>query len=271
MIPEPPATAPGERPVPDTPGAADELWFATPPGWIELVAFPDDETASAWFDGLLDQTPELRDEAGPLLREAYRTARAEAAGTPVDSAGAIVTLVDGDEGADGPDRVTVWQYSVRLLLLPPAQGIDLMTVVERFLASPAGRRGLEHADDLVESFTTPDGRSGIAVHATAAADDPERLRQHLPHAAPDRLGTVVAATRFPHVAGDPRERVLLVSGICPRPEERTAMSLVAAHIVASARLRGADDAPLPGRIDVDATGRGRHAAAAPGTSAGGAG
>lgn len=255
MIPAPPDTAPGEDPTPETPVAAEELWFAAPPGWIELVAFDDDEEAAAWFDGLLDQTPELRDGAGPLLREAYRTARAEARGAPVDSAGALVTLVDGDDGPDGPDRVTVWQYAVRLLLLPPAQGIDLMTVVERFLASPAGGRRLEHDDDLVESFTTPDGRPGVAVHSVLEASDPERLRRDLPHADPEHLGTVVAAARFPHVVGDRRERILLVSGICPRPEERTAMSLVAAHIVASARLRGSAQPPLPGRIDVDTTGR----------------
>ena len=57
--------------LPDEP--VEYLRLAVPPGWIELKAFSDDDTASAWFDALLDETPDLVDGAGRArLQEVYR-------------------------------------------------------------------------------------------------------------------------------------------------------------------------------------------------------
>jgi hypothetical protein len=92
---------------------ADELLLtAVPPGWIELKAIADDDAATAWFDALLDETPQLFDDSGRArLHECYRASRAEVAHLPVDSAGVLVTLLEGD-------TPTLWAFTMTQVAFP---------------------------------------------------------------------------------------------------------------------------------------------------------
>jgi len=228
----------------------DELWFVTPPGWIELVAHEDDEEAARWFDRLLAKTPDLIDEAGlDLLRRTFADVRRQMPRDLVDSAGVLVTTLEDD-------AVTLWQYTITLLTPPQAGDVNLMAVVERFLESPEGREPLGEGD-FVESFRTPDGRDGVAVHTTTNLDDGGRLASNIPGATPNRLGVVHAAVRLNRVRGASGDRLAVIVGTAPKVEQRLPMSIVAAQILVSARLRDSDAEPPAGRVDVDATGRGR--------------
>jgi hypothetical protein len=234
----------------------DELWFVTPPGWIELVAHEDDEEAAAWFDRLLAKTPDLVDEAGAdLLRRTFAEVRRQMPRDLVNSAGVIVTTLEDDE-------VTLWQYTLTLMTPPQAGDVNLMAVVERFLESPEGREPLGEGD-FVESFHTPDGRDGIAVHTTTSLDDGGRLAANIPGANPDRLGVVHAVVRLNRVRGASGDRLAVIVGTAPNVEQRLPMSIIAAQVLVSARLRDSDAEPPVGRIDVDATGRRRDESAPP--------
>jgi hypothetical protein len=229
----------------------DELWVGIPPGWIELVAHEDDAEAARWFDRLLDQTPDLFDEPGRrVLRASYDEVRRQMPQGAVDAAGVLVTtLPDGD--------VTLWQFTVTVVPVPPSGDVNVMAVIERFLASEAGRRPLDDPDDLVESFRTDDGRDGVAIHTTASVADDGRLAGLVPAATPDRLGVVYAAVRLNRPATATADRLAVVTGVAPTVAQRLPMSIVAAQLTLSARLRdGAAPAP-PGRVDVDTTGHRR--------------
>ena len=234
----------------------DELWFVTPPGWIELVAHEDDEEAAPWFDRLLAKTPDLVDEAGTdLLRRTFAEVRRQMPRDLINSAGVIVTTLEDDE-------VTLWQYTLTLMTPPQAGDVNLMAVVERFLESPEGREPLGEGD-FVESFHTADGRDGIAVHTTTVLDDGGRLAANIPGANPDRLGVVHAAVRLNRVRGASGDRLAVIVGTAPNVEQRLPMSIIAAQILVSARLRDSDAEPPVGRIDVDAAGRRRDESAPP--------
>lgn len=228
----------------------DELWFVTPPGWIELVAHEDDEEAARWFDRLLAKTPDLVDEAGlARLRSTFAEVRRQMPRDLVDSAGVLVTVLEDDE-------VTLWQYTVTLMTPPQAGDVNVMAVIERFLESAEGREPLGE-DDFVESFHTPDGRDGVAVHTTTTLDDGGRLAANIPGANPARLGVVYAAVRLNRVRGASGDRLAIIVGTAPNVEQRLPMSIIAAQVLMSARLRDSDADPPAGRIDVDATGRRR--------------
>jgi hypothetical protein len=229
----------------------DELWVGIPPGWIELVAHEDDAEAARWFDRLLDQTPDLFDESGrDILRRSYDEVRQQLPQTAVDSAGVLITTLADDE-------VTLWQFTITIVPVPPSGDVNVMAVVERFLASDAGRRPLDDPDDLVESFRTDDGRDGVAIHTTTAVSDGGRLSSNVPTAEPERLGVVYAAVRLNRPAAATADKLAVVTGVAPTVEQRLPMSIVAAQITLSARLRDGDSPPPPGRVDVDTTGRRR--------------
>lgn len=229
----------------------DELWIGIPPGWIELVAHEDDVEAARWFDRLLDQTPDLFDEAGrDVLRRSYDEVRRELPQTGVDAAGVLITTLADDE-------VTLWQFTVTIVPVPPSGDVNVMAVVERFLESDAGRRPLDDPDDLVETFRTDDGRDGVAIHTTTNLSDDGRLASHVPGARSDRLGVVYAAVRLNRPASATADRLAVVTGVAPTIEQRLPMSIVAAHLTLSARLRDGDAPRPPGRVDVDTTGHRR--------------
>lgn len=237
------------------PDEGDELWLAVPPGWIELVAHNDDAEASAWFERLLDQTPALFDDDGrAILRQAYDEVRRQMPQGLIDAAGVLITSLDDDADANA---ATLWQFSVAVVPAPPSGDVNLMAVVERFLDSPQGRRPLTDEDDLVESFRTEDGRDGVAIHTTTRVDDGGRLAGNVPGTDPARLGVVYAAVRLNRPRAATADRIAVVTGVAPNVEQRLAMSLVAAGLTLSAQLRDHDDAPPPGRVHLDATGRGR--------------
>lgn len=229
----------------------DELWVGIPPGWIELVAHEDDAEAARWFDRLLDQTPDLFDDAGrEVLRDSYDQVRRQMPRGAVDAAGVLVTTLADDE-------VTLWQFTVTVVPVPPSGDVNVMAVVERFLDSETGRRPLDDPDDLVESFRTDDGRDGVAIHTTARVSDDGRLARNVPGTDADRLGVVYAAVRLNRPATATADRLAVVTGVAPSVAQRLPMSIVAAQLTLSARLRDGDaDAP-PGRVDVDTTGRRR--------------
>ena len=60
--------------------------------------------------------------------------RAEVAPYPVDSAGALLTVLDDD-------RATLWMFTVTQVVFPPSGDANMMAVVERFLDSGEGRPG----------------------------------------------------------------------------------------------------------------------------------
>lgn len=231
---------------------SDELWFVVPPGWIELAAHADDAAAVAWFDRLLARTPDLlsvphRDQ----LREAFVQTRVR---LPVDQLGSAGLLLTSWEDGDGG---TVWQYTVDVMVVPGMGELNLMAVLERFLSSDEGKRPMGDGD-FVETFQTPAKRDGVAVFTTAEiTDDDGTLARHLPAIEPSRLGVVTSAVRLGRSPGSDDERILLVTGVAPNVDQRWAMALIAANIAATAQVRDSDDDPLPGRIDVDATGHGR--------------
>ncbi len=231
------------------------LRLAVPPGWIELKAFSDDDTAAAWFNALLDETPDLFDaEARDHLHEAYAQVRAEVAPYPVDSAGALLTLLDDD-------RATLWMFTVTQIVFPPTGDVNVMAVVERYLESGEGRAGAGK-DDLIESFTTEDGRDLVAIHTTARLDELQgSLSANIPGADPSRLGAVYAAIRLPRAKGSRQDRVVVVTGVAPTVEERTLMSLVAAQLTLSATLHTDAQGVPQGRIAVDPSGAFSRAAA----------
>ena len=231
------------------------LRLAVPPGWIELKAFADDDTASAWFAALLDETPDLFDDASRArLEEAYTRVRAEVAPYPVDSAGALLTVLDDD-------RATLWMFTVTQIVFPPSGDANVMAVVERYLESGEGRAGAG-PDDLIESFTTDDGRDVVAIHTTARLDERAgMLTGNIPGADPSRLGAVYAAVRLPRAKGSRQDRVVVVTGVSPTVEERTLMSLVAAQLTLSATLHTDAQGIPEGRIAVDPTGAFSRAAA----------
>jgi hypothetical protein len=239
--------------LPDEP--VEYLRLAVPPGWIELKAFSDDDTASAWFDALLDETPDLVDGAGRArLQEVYRQVRAEVAPYPVDAAGALLTLLDDD-------RPTLWMFTVTQIAFPPSGDANIMAVVERYLESGEGRAGAD-PDDLVESFTSDDGRDLVAIHTTARLDERQgRLSGNIPGADPSRLGAVYAAIRLPRAPRSRSDRVAVVTGVSPTVEERTPMSLVAAQLTLSATIHSDTDGIPEGRIAVDPSGAFSRAAA----------
>lgn len=228
----------------------DELWFGTPPGWIELAAHDGDEAAIAWFDRLLAQTPDAFDDRTLAdLRARFLQARGAVPRDGITSAGVLVTTTEADE-------ITAWQFTLAVVDMPPSGDVNVMAVIERYLESDEGRRPLG-ADDFVETFQTDDGRDGVAVHTTADSEQPAEILASLPTADPGRLGVVHAAVRLNRPRSADHDRVLVLTAVCPRPYERLALAVVAASVVLSARLRDGDAAPLPGRVDLDATGAGR--------------
>ncbi len=239
------------------PDAGDELWVAVPPGWIELVAHADDDEARLWFERLLDRTPDLFDDDGrAILRQSFDDVRRQVPRGALDAAGVLVTTLEDDS-------VTLWQFSIATLPVPPSGDVNMMAVIERFLDSPQGRNPLTDPDDLVESFRTEDGRDGVAIHTTTRVDDGGRLASTVPGTDPERLGVVHAAVRLNRPRSATADTIAIITGVAPNVQQRLAMSIVAAQITLSARLRDSDDAPLPGRVDVDATGRRRDEQAAP--------
>lgn len=228
----------------------DELWFAIPAGWIELVAHENDEEAAQWFDRLLGKTPDTFDEAAKkILRSSYDEVRRQMPRGLVDAAGALITSLD--------DEVTLWQFSVTLLSMPPAGDVNVMAVIEKFMNSAQGREGVIGDGDFIENFQTPDGRDGIAIHTTTQIDDNGRLAANVPGVDADRLGVVYAAVRLNRPSTASSDRLAVVTGVAPNVEQRLAMAIVAAQITISARLHDSDAEPLPGRIDVDVAGRQR--------------
>jgi hypothetical protein len=214
------------------------LALAVPPGWIELKAFTDDDTAVAWFGSLLDLTPDLfDDEARAELLECYRIAREQVRDLPVDSAGALMTAYDG--------RATVWTYTATLIAFPPSGELNAMTVLQRYLRADGQRH--VGPDDLIETFDTDDGREVVAVHTSVPldADLRDRLSASLPDGGqePGVAGVVQSAIRIPRAEGDDADRAVLVTGVAPRLEERLPMSLVAAQLTLSARLLAAGALP----------------------------
>jgi hypothetical protein len=236
----------------ETGSTGPDLWFLTPPGWIELVAIADEEEAARWFGELLDRTPQLF-ERGKTRAELLRTYRAvwqQVHDSPVDSAGALVTtLLDG--------TATIWQFTLRIVDLPATGDVNPMAVLERFLAAEQGPASdVLGPEDITETFRTEDGRDGVAIHATSRLGrDGETLPQNVSGADPAALGVVYAAVRLDRSPGTDADRLLLVTGVAPTVGERLAMALVAAQLTVSAQLGEPGSGPLPGRVDLDTTGR----------------
>lgn len=220
----------------------DELWVGLPPGWIELVAHPDETSARRWFDELLQTAPaSMPTEVRQALRQRYANVRTQMPRGTIDSAGLLVTTL--------PDDIaTVWQFAMTIVAGPPTGDVDLLAVVERFLDSPAGAVGLSPGD-LVESFVTHDGRPGVAIHTTTGG--PDALRSNVPHAETDALGVVYTAVRLEH-GREGSDRILLLTGIAPSVTERLPMAVLAAQIILSATLRDSEDRPDV-RVVLDAT------------------
>lgn len=236
---------------PERPESGDELWVGIPPGWIELVAHESDDAATEWFDRLLALTPDLLDErASTRLKRTFAEARRQLPSGLADAAGLLLTTLEDDQ-------VTLWQYTVTLVPVPPSGDVNVMAVVERFLKSPEGRRPLTDPDDLVETFQTTDGRDGVAIHTTTRVDDNGRLSANIPGADADRLGVVYAAVRLNRPRGASADRMAVITGVAPTVAQRLPMSVVAAQLTMSAQLRDSDAPPPPGRVDVDATGQRR--------------
>lgn len=220
----------------------DELWVGLPPGWIELVAHPDDESAARWFDALLETAPaDVPEPVRQALRTSYADVRAQMPRGTIDSAGILVTTLPDD-------TATIWQFAMTVVAGPPTGDVELLAVVERFLGSPAGAADLG-PEDVVESFETQDGRPGVAIHTTTGGSP--TIRDNVPHADPGALGVVYAAVRLQHVTSDD-DRLLLLTGIAPTVAERLPMAVLAAQMVMSAALRDSDDRPDV-RIALDAT------------------
>lgn len=236
------------RDAPEHPDVGDELWVAVPPGWIELVAHENDEDAARWFDRLLAKTPNTFDENGmESLRTSYDEVRRQMPRDSIDAAGVLVTTLDNDE-------VTLWQFTMSVVAGPPSGDVNVMAVVERFMGSAEGRELIAGKDDFAESFQTQDGRDGVAIHTTTRIDDDGRLAMNIPHADSERLGVVYAAIRLNRAKSTTADRIAIIVGVAPNVEQRLPMSIVAAQLTLSARLRDSDAPPLPGRIDIDVTG-----------------
>jgi hypothetical protein len=228
--------------------AGSELWVHVPPGWIELAAFAGDAEALAWFGRLLDETPDLfAATARAELMRTYAAVRSQVDHGLVDSAGTLVTTLPDD-------TVTIWQFTLRVVDLPPSGDVNPMAVVQRFLAAEqAGGTDELGTDDLVEEFRTEDGRDGVAIHTTApAGENGPLLLRHVPHADPAALGVVYAAVRLHRSSGGDFDRLAVVTGVAPTVAERLPMALVAAQLTLSARLRNARSDPPPGPVAVDA-------------------
>ena len=214
------------------------LTLAVPPGWIELKAFDDDAEALRWFTGLLDSTPALFDEPTRRhLLECYRVARAEALGLPVDCAGVLMTVYDG--------APTLWTYTVVVIALPSSGEVNSMAVLQRYLESD-GRSHLG-PEDLLESVDTPAGQEVVAIHTTSPVAPAlvEQVGDRVPGlgGAGSALGVVHSAVRLPRSPGEDVDRLVLVTGVAPRLEERLAMSLVAAQLTLTARAGSSADLP----------------------------
>lgn len=224
------------------------LRTAVPPGWIELKAFADDAEAERWFGELLDLTPDLYDAGQRAhLEEVYRQARAQVAQLPVDAAGVLFTVLEDD-------RPTLWSFTLTQVPFPESRDVNVLGVLERFLASEAGRRGLG-SDDVVETFETADGRDGVAIYTTGSVDPVTgHVGEHVPHLDAEALGVVHGAVRLPRLDGAQRDVVLVVSGVAPTLDERPLMALVAAQLTVNATLQPADQPLPPGRVAVDAVG-----------------
>lgn len=232
----------------ELPNVGDELWVAIPPGWIELVAHDDDDEAARWFERLLAKTPTTFGEKGTeILRSSYDEVRRQMPRDLIDAAGALLTTLEDD-------AVTLWQFTVSVIAGPPSGDVNIMAVVERFMESPQGRESLTDKDDLVENFQTPDGRDGIAIHTTTRIDDGGRLAENIPGTDSARLGVVYAAVRLNRAKSSTADRIAVITGIAPNLTQRLPMSIIAAQLTLSARLRDSDGPSVPGRIDVDATG-----------------
>lgn len=226
------------------------LLLPLPPGWVELKAFQEDAEALGWFDTLLAQTPGLTPESSAELRGHFARARAAVVDQPVDAAGVVITtLADATRGDLADEELTMWAFTVSQVVLPGPSELNPMAVIERHLATGAELS----PDDLTETFRTPDGRDGIAVHTTLE-------RQHVDVAVLEPLGgggdaggLVLAAVALGPVS-ERSNRVLLTTGVCPRSQERPWMALMQAHLTVGARVWSGDDPLPPGPLVYDATG-----------------
>jgi hypothetical protein len=232
------------------------LLVPVPAGWVELAAFEDDASATAWFDRLLDDTPGLDEISRAHLHDVHRRLRSALAGRSFDAAGAMLAVrQDREPSYDDTGRLTltdddltVWVFLLQQVVLPGTSDLDPVAVIEAYVGSEARAEA-----ELVESFTTADGRSGLALHGRAAAYDVDLAPLTAAGLEPDDPGVVQAVMHLGALP-DHSNRVLVTTGLCPTFADRPVMALAQAHLTIGARpWRRGDDLP-EGTVVLDATG-----------------
>lgn len=229
----------------------DALLVPVPAGWVELAAFDDDAAATAWFDRLLDATAGLDEISRAHLRDVHRRLRAALAGQSFDAAGVMLSVRQDSEHepADlSPQDLTVWLFTLQQVVLPGTPDLDPVAVIERYVGSEARDEA-----ELVESFTTHDGRSGLALHGRAAAYDVDLGPLQASGLALDDPGVVQAVVHLGALP-DGSNRVLVTTGLCPSLADRPVMALVQAHLTIGARPWREGDALPEGAVVLDAVG-----------------
>lgn len=189
------------------------VWQRVPQGWIELVAFVDDETAEKWWEvylGPLGETlePGVRD----TLTHAFHATRLAVRDTPYAVAGILPYLVD---------EPTVFFVGTSVLPAPPEpRGSQIMS----------GFAGLvRFGDDMrTEPFIALDGRNGSATLGCAQLDSGAEVAAI--------TGTVPLADGSGHV---------FVLALSLDPERLDELVPYAALALDSTMLLAADQAPPP--------------------------
>ena len=153
-----------------------------------------------------------------------------------------------DPAALSPEDLTVWLFTLQQVVLPGTADLDPVAVIESYVGSETRAEA-----ELVESFTTQDGRSGLALHGRAAAYDVDLGPLHASGLAVEDPGVVQAVVHLGALP-DGSNRVLVTTGMCPSLADRPVMALVQAHLTVGARPWRRGEALPDGALVLDATG-----------------
>ncbi|WP_043503412.1 hypothetical protein [Georgenia sp. SUBG003] len=212
------------------------VWVPTPPGWVEVAAFADDDRAREhWREMVEPARATVGDRAADALYETLAAQRREVAGTGVVSAGLVLTFVE--------DQAAVWAFTTTL------HHVDQPELNPAGLVERAALTGAVGTVDAVTDLTMVDGRAAVQVDlsgtgpdtAGARGPDPDGAAHPDPHADGDRprYGVCVVGLALPDSPHD----LVLVTGAVPDVAQR---ELVAPVVQAVAVGVSVGDAPAHG-------------------------
>jgi hypothetical protein len=199
----------------------DGVWVPTPPGWVEVAAFADDDRARQhWREMVEPARATVGDQAADALYETLAAQRRQVAGTGVASAGLVLTFVE--------DQAVVWTFTTTLHHVDHAE-LNPAGLVER-----AALTGAVGTVDAVTDLTMVDGRAAVQVDLSGARPDAAGIEGDGP-----RYGVCVVGLSLPDRPHD----LVLVTGAAPDVAQ---LELIAPVVQAVAVGVSVGDAPQHG-------------------------